>query len=813
MRHYFTTAILLMLVVQTFAQHTIKGKVTDENGNALEGATVAIQNSTVGKITDKNGVFLFDGLTKTHYPLKASYIGYETTVLQADADREIIIIMKSKSVSINEITVTSLRANEKSPIAYTNIDKGSISKNNLGQDIPYLLLSTPSLVITSDAGTGIGYTGFRIRGTDASRINVTINGVPYNDADEQGAYWVDVPDLASSVENIQIQRGVGTTTNGAAAFGANINIQTNNFESTQSIELSATFGSFNTQKATLKYSSGIHKNHLAVDARLSSITSDGYIDRGTTDMKSYLLQAGYYGEKNTLKFITFGGLEKTYHAWNGVPKDSLKTNRTYNSCGYMGTDANGKPLFYKDQTDNYLQTNYQLVSIHTFNPMLSMNATLHYTRGDGYYEEYKQDQSFVKYSIPDYSSSGTIVQSSDLVRQKKMGNDFAGMVFSLNYSKNKLSAQMGGAINRYWGNHFGDVTWIKNYPSAIFPKEYYRSKVSKWDGNIYLKANYEVVKNLFLNGELQYRRVDYSIIGKNDKWDFNNGTMQNLNIKALFNFFNPKAGLLYRINEKNECFASYAVANREPTRTNFTDASADNDLPTYETLYDSELGYKFHNNILSVGVNAFYMSYHNQLVLTGKLNEIGEPLSENVLSSYRAGIELIGSARLSNNFRWDGSVTFSKNRINNFDEYVDVYDQNWEWTGQQKNHIGNTNIAYSPSVTWNNAFTINYGKFEAKWTEQYVGKQYIDNTSSNDRSLDAYFVSNLRLSYSVKLKKLKALNLYLVVNNINDAKYISNGWSYSYYLMDGNNTKQRYNDLGFYPQAGINLLGGFTLKF
>ena len=454
-----------------------------------------------------------------------------------------------------------------------------------------------------------------------------------------------------------------------------------------------------------------------------------------------------------------------------------------------------------------------MVGIHTFNPSMNVNATLHYTRGDGYYEEYKQDQSFIKYGIPDYTSSGTIIESSDLVRQKKMGNDFAGMVFSLNYTKNKLSAQAGGAINRYWGSHFGDVTQIKDYPSADFPKEYYRNKVSKWDGNIYIKANYELVENLFLNAELQYRNVDYSITGKNDKWDFNNGTMQDLNIKALFNFFNPKAGFLYRINEQNECFASYAVANREPTRTNFTDASADSKLPTYEILYDSEFGYKFHNNVISVGVNAFYMNYHNQLVLTGKLNEIGEPLSENVLSSYRAGIELTGSARLTGNFRWDGSVTLSKNRINNFDEYVDVYDQNWEWTGQQKNHIGNTDIAYSPSVTWNNAFTINFGKFEAKWTEQYVGKQYIDNTGSIDRSLEAYFVSNLRLSYSFQLKKLKALNLYLMINNINDARYISNGWSYSYYLTDGNNTKQRYNDPGFYPQAGINMLGGFTLKF
>lgn len=813
MRQFFITAIMLIWAATSFGQHLIKGKVTDENGSALSGATVYIKTESVGKTTDKNGDFVIDGLTKTRYAIEVSFIGYESTTVQAVTDRELVVKLKSKAFSLDEITVKSLRANDKSPIAFTNIDKESLAKNNLGQDIPYLLQSTPSLVITSDAGTGVGYTGFRIRGTDASRINITINGVPYNDADEQGAYWVDVPDLASSIENIQIQRGVGTTTNGAAAFGANINIQTNNYEAKRSGEVSASYGSFNTQKATLKLSSGLLKKHWAIDARLSSITSDGYIDRGTTDMKSYMVQAGYYGEKNSLKFITFGGLEKTYHAWNGVPKDSLSTHRTYNSCGYMGVDENGQPLFYKDQTDNYIQTNYQLVGIHSFNSSLSLNGALHYTRGDGYYEEYKQDQSFKKYGIPNYIADGNTTKSADLVRQKKMDNDFAGLVFSLNYSKDKLSAQLGGAANRYWGSHWGEVTYTKDYPTTIFPTEYYRNEVSKWDENIYIKANYEVLKNLFVNGELQYRRVDYSIKGKNDKWDFNNGEMQNLNINESFNFLNPKTGFLYRINAQNECYASFAVANREPTRTNFTDALSPDSLPTSERLMDYEAGYKFHNNTVSIGANIFYMNYHNQLVLTGRLNEIGEPLSENVLSSFRAGIELVGSAKLSDNFRWDGSVTFSKNQINNFDEYVDIYDENWDWTGQKKNHIGNTPIAYSPNITWNNAFTINYGKFEAKWMEQYVGKQHIDNTGSDDRALDAYFVSNLRLSYSIAVKYLRGIDFSVLVNNINDAKYISNGWSYSYYQVNSANEKHRYKDLGYYPQAGINVLGGITIKF
>ena len=366
MRQIFISAFMLVLAITSFGQHTIKGKVTDQNGNALNGATVTVQNTTLKQTTNPDGSFVLDNLSKNRYTLVCSFVGYETTIQQIAVDKDVVIKLNSKSYSINEITVTSLRATDKSPIAYTNIDKETLSKNNLGQDIPYMLSSTPSLVVSSDAGTGVGYTNFRIRGTDASRINVTINGIPYNDADEQGAYWVDVPDLTSSIENIQIQRGVGTTTNGAAAFGANINIQTNNYAPKASGEISASYGSFNTQKTTLKASSGLINKHWAIDARLSSVTSDGYIDRATVNMKSYLVQAGYYSEKTTLKFLTFGGTEKTYHAWNGVPKDSLATLRTYNSCGYMGVDANGQPLYYKDQTDNYIQTNYQLIGIHSF---------------------------------------------------------------------------------------------------------------------------------------------------------------------------------------------------------------------------------------------------------------------------------------------------------------------------------------------------------------------------------------------------------------------------------------------------------------
>jgi iron complex outermembrane recepter protein len=814
MRQIFIAAFMLVSAFAAFGQHTIKGKVLDEKGNSLTGATVTVQNSSQGKTTDKNGTFLFDGLTKLHYTLKVSFIGYETTTVQTDVDREIVVTLKSTSVSIDEITVTSLRATDKSPVAYSNLDKETLSKTNIGQDIPYLLSQTPSFVASSDAGTGIGYTGFRIRGTDASRINVTINGVPYNDADEQGAYWVDLPDFTSSVQSVQVQRGVGTSTNGAGAFGANINLQTDNYAQKASGEINATIGSFNTQKATVKASSGLINGHWAIDTRLSTVKSAGYIDRGAVDMKSYFVQAGYYGEKTTVKFITFGGTEKTYHAWDGVPKDSLTTHRTYNPCGFMGVDANGNPLYYQNQTDNYTQTNYQLIGVHTFNSELSLNAGLHYTRGDGYYEEYKQDQSFKNYALQAFVlNDSTTIKSSDLVRQKKMGNDFAGFTFSLNYQKDKLSAQLGGAANNYWGQHWGDVIWVKNYIGNIQPiTEYYRSDVSKFDANIYLKGNYDITSKLNVYADLQYRQVDYKLQGTNDEWDDAINSMQKLDVDKHFKFFNPKVGIFYRPDNNSDLFASFAVAHREPTRTNYTDGSATT-WPTHETLYDTELGYKFHNESGSIGTNAYLMNYRNQLILTGKINDMGEMLTENIPVSYRAGIEIVGSYKLTDWLRWDGSVTLSKNEILNFKEYADVYDANWNWTNQQEVNYKTAPIAFSPQTIANSLFTFNYNNLEAGIQSQYVGKQYIDNTGSNDRALAAYFVNNLRLSYELTVPGLRGIGFTILLNNLLDTKYISNAWVYSYYQGNNSSGYSRLNDFGFYPQAGRNVLASVSIKF
>ena len=822
MRQIFITAYLLLFVMTVSAQHTLSGKVLDENGNALFGATVAILNSSQVQTSQESGSFRFDKLTKKNFKLEVSYVGYETVIKQVSADQDVQVKLTTKVHAIDEVTVRSLRATDKSPVAYTNLDKETLSKTNLGQDIPYLLSQTPSFVASSDAGTGIGYTNFRIRGTDASRINITMNGIPFNDADEQGAYWVDVPDFASSVESVQVQRGVGTSTNGAGAFGANINMQTDNYASKASGEISTSYGSFNSRKNTVKASSGLISGHWAIDTRLSSVKSDGYIDRASVDMSSYFIQAGYYSEKTTVKLLTFGGKEKTYHAWDGIDSYTLPTleyPRTHNPCGYMGNDAEGNPLYYKNQTDNYNQKNYQLLGAHVFSPELSLNVGLHYTRGDGYYEEYKRDETLKNYGLHPYTNNGVLVSDTDLVRQKKMGNDFGGGVFSFNYQKNKLSAQLGGALNGYWGKHWGEVIWVKNYLGDLLPgTEYYRSNVTKWDGNIYLKANYELLPKLNVYADMQYRRVTYRLQGTNDKWDDALGAMQVLNVDKKFNFFNPKAGLYYKPNMNNDVFGSFAIANREPTRTNYTDGSATT-WPKPERLYDTELGYKFHTSSYSFGANAYFMSYHDQLVLTGKINDIGEALTENIKSSYRSGIELTGSVKPIDWLRWDLTATFSYNRIIDFVETVNVIDENWNPTGQSVTNLyHSTPIAFTPDILGNSMITITKNNFEMGFQSVYVGKQFVDNTGHNDRRLPDYFLNNLRLSYSLPVRGIRGLDFTVLVNNLFNAKYISNAWSSPSITETPDNpvydkNSPVNNSFGCYPQAGINFLAGITLKF
>jgi len=734
-----------------------------------------------------------------------------------------------KSIPLQEVEIVSVRATAQTPVSYSNLDKEKIESANFGQDIPFLLMLTPSVITTSDAGTGIGYTGFRIRGTDANRINVTINGIPLNDSESHGVYWVDMPDFASSLEDLQVQRGVGTSTNGAGAFGASINMKTENIPLKPYGELNGGYGSFNTSKATFKTGSGTIGEHWAFDARLSSIQSAGFIDRARVDLKSYFAQGAYFNEKTMLKFITFGGQEKTYHAWDGVPdyilfpsNPSVKPNRTYNPAGYMGDDAEGNPQYYPNQTDNYDQSHYHLSLLQVLNPDLKLNVALHYTRGFGYYEEYRQDQSLIEYGLKPFYMYGVTGETSDLVRRQYLDNYFGGVVFSIDYKKDKGNLSLGGAANRYYGRHYGEVDWVKNYiddPNFTPAQDYYRNTGDKSDANLYIRGNYLLTKNLSAYGDLQIRHIDYTIKGIGENWDWLAGEMQNLNVHPVFNFFNPKAGLHYQLNPQNVLYGSIAVAHREPNRNNYTDAGT-TEIPKPERLTDYELGYQFKNKTWAFSANLYYMNYKDQLVLTGKVNQIGEPLTSNVPDSYRTGIELVAGIHILPFLDWNGNLTLSQNKIKNYTEYVTVYDLAGNQEPEQKaDYYGTTNIAFSPDLIANSLFTFKYKSFTAGFQSNYVGKQYLDNTGQTDnnltatlkkgRSIDAYFVNNLRLGYNFG----KNLSIQILVNNLFNEQYESNGWLWSCYYRQADGNLEPYTEKSYFPQAGINVITNVSLRF
>ena len=717
-------------------------------------------------------------------------------------------VSDSLHTALQEVEIMSIRATGTTPVAYTNIGREELSRSNTGVDFPYLVSMTPSAVATSDAGAGIGYTSLRIRGTDCSRINVTANGIPVNDAESHTVFWVNLPDIASSVNDIQIQRGVGTSTNGAGAFGASINMLTGSFNTQPYAGFSGSLGSFGTHKETLRAGTGIINGHWSVDLRLSSIGSDGYIDRASTSLSSYYLQGAYYGNNTTVRLITFAGEEQTYHAWNYATKEEMQQyGRRYNSCGYMYTDADGKAHYYDDQTDNYRQQNYQLLVDHHFDNRWSLNAGAHYTKGDGYYQEYKSGRKLVEYALQPFTVDGSEVKKSDLVRKKAMDNHFGGAVFSLNYKDDRLSASLGGAANRYFGRHFGKVLWVKNLIGELTPDhEYYRNNGAKNDANIYLKADYRIAEGINIYADLQYRHIGYSIEGNNDKWNDATDALQRLAVDETFDFLNPKAGLHWQIDRRNRLFASVAVAHKEPTRNNYTDGKL-HERPTAERLIDYELGYTFGNRWLHAGANIYFMDYKDQLVLTGELNEIGEPLAANIPDSYRAGIELTTGITLPCGFSWNANATFSRNRIKEFTEvlYDDTYER-WEI-----NH-GETRLSFSPDIIASNTFAYSRHGLEASLQSQYVDKQYMSNSDQEEHRLDAYFVSNLRLAYTFKLPHTKSITAGVTIYNLFDEEYENNGYAGSGYYTDADGTRHRYNYAGYAAQAGIHFMGHVNIK-
>ena len=678
---------------------------------------------------------------------------------------------------LNEVVVRSTRANQKTGMAFTNVYQKEIRKQNLGQDLPFLLNQLPSVVVSSDAGAGVGYTGIRIRGSDPTRINVTLNGVPYNDAESQGTFWVNMPDFASSVQSIQVQRGVGTSTNGAGAFGASLNINTLGYEQEAFGETNLTYGSFNTIKANVLASTGLLNNHFVVDARLSKLSSDGYIDRASSNLKSFYVSGGYYNKESFVRLNIFSGKELTYQAWEGVPESLLTTNRTYN------------PYTYHNQVDDYQQDNYQLIASLKLGKNWTFNPIVHYTKGRGFYEQFRADDKLASYKLPDVVIGGETIKRTDLVRRKWLDNDFYGFTYSLDYqSQKKFSANIGGAWNKYDGDHFGEVIWTKFASTPSNQYRWYESNSIKTDFNIFGKVFYQFTDKFNLFGDLQYRTVGYDLKGTADK-------LQTITQTSTYHFFNPKFGLNYQLSTAASVYGSYAVGNKEPNRTDFIDNTK---APLAEHLEDIEAGYRWANQKLSFDANFYYMNYRNQLVLTGQVNGVGEAIRVNVPKSYRAGIELSAGWKFASKWRVNANATFSQNKINNFTETIVNYDGDPDKINQFKK----SDISFSPNVIAGGQLTFAPVKnLEFSWLPKYVGKQFMDNTSSENRKLNAFFVNDLRANYTISPKIVKEITFSLLVNNVFNELYESNGYTYSY-VSD----KQVVTENFYYPQAGTNFL-------
>lgn len=693
---------------------------------------------------------------------------------------------KDSSV-LDPVEVRAVRANATAPFAKTNLSKKEIERQNLGQDLPFLLNQTPSVVVNSDAGNGVGYTGIRIRGTDASRINVTLNGIPFNDAESQGTFFVDLPDFASSVNSIQVQRGVGTSTNGHGAFGASINLSTNEVNKSPYAELNNSYGSFNTWKNTIKAGTGLIGDHFTTDIRLSKLSSDGYIDRATSDLKSFYFSTAYLANKTTLRFNLFSGKEKTYQAWYGVSEADLKTNRRVN---YAGMEKPGSP--YENETDNYNQDHYQLFFNQKLSPTLEFSNAVFLVDGKGYYEQYRAGEDYANYGLPDHISGSDTATQSDFIRQLWLDNNYYGDVFSLLYNRNKTRASFGGAITRYDGNHYGDIIWASN--GMKDPKHrWYDLDAKKTDASFFAKWQQDITSALQVFADAQYRRVNYNIDGFR-----NNPT---LFIKNNYNFFNPKLGLSYRMKDLM-AYASFSIANKEPNRDDFEAGLQQQPKP--ERLNDLEFGIENRNTKKSWSANFYYMNYKDQLVLTGMINDVGAYTRTNIPESYRLGMELQGSIEANKWLRVAANLALSKNRINNFTEFLDDYDNG----GQKTNQYKETDIALSPKVVGGATITLTPCKYlNIDLLSKYVGEQFLDNTGNDLRKLDAYYTQDLRMIYSFNKKWLKNVDLIFQLNNAFDEKYEPNGYTFSYYYNSELVTENYY-----FPMAGRNWMVGVNIK-
>lgn len=689
---------------------------------------------------------------------------------------------------LQPVEIIATRASDYNPVTQTTVTKVQIKQLNFGPDLPFLLDQTPGVVVNSDAGNGIGYTGIRIRGADASRINVTINGIPYNDAESQGTFFVDVPDIASSAGSIQVQRGVGTSTNGAGAFGASINLNTNEIKETPSLEINNSFGSFNSLKNTLAFSSGVMKKHFTLDGRLSNLRSDGYIDRASSRLKSGFLSGAYITSKNSIRFNYLTGKEKTYQAWNGIDAVTLDSNRTYNSSGM---EKPGQP--YKDETDNYLQSHYQLFFNHRFNPHFKSSVAVFLSRGKGYYEQYKAGEALSDYGLPEYHDGTSIITETNIVRRLWLNNYFWGTILSAEYQKNNTGLIFGGGATGYHGKHYGNIIWAEIQEAVPSNFNWYNNTASKSDFSAFGKWTQKINGRWYTYVDLQGRMVNYHIHGFKS-----NPTLQSNN---HYFFFNPKAGITYRTSNFTG-YVSFGRAAKEPNRDDFEASTAEQ--PKAEKLNDLEAGVQVKGKKSAFGVNVYYMFYKDQLILTGKINDVGAYTRTNTPKSYRAGIELQANSQPTTWFSINGNICFSKNRVNEFTEFIDDYDNG----GQQEKVYKHTPIAFSPSITGGlNLGFVPLKDLSLHLVSKYVGRQYLDNSGLKTRSLNSYYLQNVMISYNLKIKKIREVELFFNANNIFSKKYEPNGYSFSY-IYGGALVTENY----YFPMAPINIVGGINIK-
>lgn len=787
----------------------ITGTVTDSSGAAITNAAVSV-NNRLAVYTDSKGAFGIKSPEKGDV-IRISHIAYRPYEKVFDgAMQHMDVVLQKQSYPADEVVISATRAGRESATAFVNLEKEEVEKLNTGKDLPFLIEMTPSATATSDAGHGIGYTGLWIRGSDPSRINVTINGIPVNDAESQLVFWVDLPDLASSADNMQIQRGAGTSTNGAGAFGGSINIQTNKLYDQPYGSVNSSAGSFGTVKNTLQGGTGLINDRFTFDVRLSSIRSDGYIDRAMASLKSVFVSHGYYGKKTTARLNIFTGKEITYQSWYGTPEARIKNDvqgmidftirnglDSHDSLNLLTAGRTYNFYTYKNQVDDYKQDNYQLHLAHQFNPKVFGSLALHFTKGKGFYEEFKKYSDLSNYGIDD-SLAQNVIGPVNLVRRKWLDNDFYGMIYSLGYEASaNLKLTLGGAWNQYDGDHFGELIWATYLPVEEIPYRYYFNNGLKTDFNSFLKAAW--TKGAWsLYGDLQWRRTGYhfSMLDERNnpkEPDFDEST-----------FFNPKAGISCRLNPHQRVYASVARAGKEPSRKDFID-NPRGQRPLPERMTDVEAGYEFRTGEYSAAVNFYHMQYKNQLVLNGSINDVGEPVRINVKDSYRQGIELMASAQPVKWFRTSGNFTFSRNRIKNYFEVIPDYDD----YSNDSLLLRNTPISFSPVViaAWR-VEVIPFRNFNAGIQFKYTGKQFLDNTGNENRRLKAYQFFNTYVNYTFNLSRKLQLELRCTVYNVTNRLYETNGYTYSYIYAG-----ERITENFYYPQAGRHVMVSAQLSF